>query len=320
MKSLECTIFNVDHGFCAFVKSPNEYGLLIDCGGKVDFSPVKWIKQNYNPGKQNIRYYEKRRIAECLITHLHADHFSDVNSFDLFKVEKPRRLYRDKTSLPIIDSKIKDSGYDSRKTDILRRFRLFEKEYTNPIEGKVPWGFEYIAYERLTETVARKVSSTDDKYINNRSYLLSIGFAEKKILFPGDMEVEGWKQIVADEKYNELLANTSFFIASHHGHKSGFTMEILDRTGIPDVYIVSNKRGDDHFDSSYSKPENSTGVIAVGDTVLSRVISTRERNKSIRLTIWENGTSDIEYIDTPDNLNQSQSDKLLRSRSRTGKE
>lgn len=37
MKNLECIIFNVDHGFAAFIKSPNNYGLMIDCGSRVKF-------------------------------------------------------------------------------------------------------------------------------------------------------------------------------------------------------------------------------------------------------------------------------------------
>jgi len=48
MRCLECILFNVQHGLCAFVKSPTGYGLLIDCGSRGKFSPIKWIRGEYN--------------------------------------------------------------------------------------------------------------------------------------------------------------------------------------------------------------------------------------------------------------------------------
>lgn len=94
MKSLVCTIFNVEHGLCVFVKSPNGCGLLVDCGSRASFSPIKWSRGKYNVNTPGFQYYEGRQYAEMIVTHLHHDHFSDIGSFKK-TADKPKTLTRD---------------------------------------------------------------------------------------------------------------------------------------------------------------------------------------------------------------------------------
>jgi len=168
----------------------------------------------------------------------------------------------------------------------------------------------------LPTGVARDVSSTDDKYLNNRSFVCGIGFAGKKILVPGDIEVEGWEKLLERTKAREVVKGTSFFVASHHGHKTGFTTSVLDATGIPDLYIVSGKEGDEEVDSSYSKDGLSNEYLVLGDNEKSKMISTRERGGSILITIHENGTSSVQVVKTDDNLSEDQRIKLNKKTAR----
>jgi hypothetical protein len=43
MSGLRVIVFDVEEGFCAFVRSPNNYALLIDCGMTEKFSPIEYI-------------------------------------------------------------------------------------------------------------------------------------------------------------------------------------------------------------------------------------------------------------------------------------
>lgn len=312
MKELECIIFNVEHGFCSFIKSPNNYGLLIDCGSREYFSPVKWVRQNYNLGKNNIQYFKGRRIAEAIITHLHMDHFDDVGSLE--EVEKPKHLLRDKKTLHFIDKKIQEEK-DERNKSVLKKFKKFQEDYSEDIEHEVDWGFDFYEHSQINYEDAKEVSSGREKLINNRSFIIAIQFAGKKILFPGDIEIEGWEKGCESQKIKKCLENTSFFVASHHGHKSGFTSKIFEYTGRPDIYIVSAKSGDEEIDTSYSKPEFSKGCLVEGDSNLSRMISTRERGSSIKIVINEYGDSSISIVDSGDNLNENQK-KILARRTR----
>ncbi|MES0491891.1 MAG: MBL fold metallo-hydrolase [Leptospirales bacterium] len=308
MKSLECIIFNVDHGFCAFIKSPNDYGLLIDAGSKNLFSPVKYVKNAYPGG---ISFFEKRRIAELIITHLHADHFSDVGN--LKDAQKPKHLSRDKSTLAQMRSKIKNAKNDDSGIKLLKEFDTFQKAYDKDSGDEPNWGFDYFDKRQITYTTANKISESDDKLINNRSYITVIEFAGKRILFPGDIEVAGWDKFLGNATNQKHINNINFFIASHHGHKSGFTKSILDYTGKPDLFIVSAKSGDEHIDSSYSNIEYSKGYLITDDSKKSKMVSTREKQSSIKIIINEDGTTSVSYLETKNNLNENQAFKRDRA-------
>lgn len=319
MKNLECIVFNVEHGLAVFVKSPNNYGLMIDCGGSANFSPIKWIRGKYNAANKNITYYNgTRRFAELKVTHLHKDHFEDVGSFYIHKEDKPKRLLADKETFKFVNKKIKDAGDDDSKVKVLKEFKKFREEYKEDAEGTIDYGFDSIDSCQLSYSDSEEVSANDDKIINNRSYVFGITYAGKKIVIPGDIEIEGWNKLLDLKKSKKILENTNFFIASHHGHKSGFTSKIIESTGKPDLFIVSAKPGDDKIDTSYSKDDycKSYNVIIDGKTVNKKMISTREYNKSIKITIYENGSTKVETIDTPDNLNSHQKNLINKESAR----
>ena len=159
---------------------------------------------------------------------------------------------------------------------------------------------------------AKEVSADRNKTINNRSFIIGIKYAGKKILIPGDIEVEGWEKAIASTRIKKILKGTNFFVASHHGHKSGFTTKVLEYTGTPDIYIVSAKSGDESVDGAYSKKENSKGYLVSGDQKKAKMISTRDRKKSIKITIGEKGDNSIGLVETPDNLSKQQRKKLSR--------
>ena len=305
MKKLECIIFDVDHGFCAFVKSPNDFGLMIDCGSRARFSPIKWVRNNYNFTNGNIKYFKGRRTGELIISHLHADHFSDVGSFYKHKPDKPKILYRDKKTLKFIDEKIKEEKDEERK-QLLQKFKKFQAEFDQEVENEPDWGFDFFEAGQIPYSEAQGVSSDREKIINNRSYIVGIGYAGKKILIPGDIEEKAWEKSFGYGSIKKILKGTNFFCASHHGHKSGVHTDILDYTGIPDIYIISARKGDDSYYDFYSKKENSKGFLIDGDKEPSRVVSTKCRSKSIQVTINEQGRAKIKLLDTEDNLSSHQ--------------
>jgi beta-lactamase superfamily II metal-dependent hydrolase len=305
MYPLECTIFNVEHGFCSFVRSPGGYGLLIDCGSRARFSPAKWVNANYTTtlGRENIAYFEEKKIAEAYFTHLHLDHFDDIGS--LREGVKPRHIVTDKKTIRIVEQRITEEENEHKK-EVMQDFVRFTKEYSEDVETKVHWGFDCFSWRQLDFGTAAEVSASPDELINNRSFLIAVAYAGRKILFTGDMMVEGWVKALELSAMRSILHGTNFFVAAHHGHKSGFTRGILEHSGIPDLYIVSARPRDDHVAPAYSARENSSGFVVEGDIKKSRMVSTRDRGNSIRITINDDGRSSVRIIDTPDNLNENQ--------------
>ena len=315
MKRLECIIFNVEHGFCAFIKSPNDYGLMIDCGGREGFSPIKWVRSHYNYGNDNIQYHQGRRIAEMIITHLHMDHFSDIGSFHQ-REDKPKILLRDKKTLKFIDEKIEEEEEGSPEKEILKKFKKFQSNYTADVEKQVDWGFDFYKHSQITYHDVEDISKDRDKIINNRSFVIAIEYAGLKILIPGDIEEKGWEKAFKHDSIRKILAETNFFVTSHHGRKSGCNSDMLKYTGIPYIYIVSARAKDDGtYYSFYSDPKNSLGYVVHGDSEPSRVISTKKRNTSVKIIIDQLGRSAIIPIITPDNLNANQR-RLVKRRTR----
>lgn len=313
MKKLECIIFNVEHGLAIYIKSPNNYGTMIDCGGSLNFSPVKWINSNYNTtdGNRNkIKQFKGRNIAELFVTHLHKDHFEDVGRFK--NSGRPKRVLSDDKTIHFIKDKINESP-DDPGIGVLKEFVDFREKYNEPVNEAVDYGMD-IQYAQLDYNIAREISVSDDKIINNRSFVYVIEFAGKKILVPGDIEVEGWRKLLEKKNVQNLLKGINFFVASHHGHKSGFTKDILDITGIPDLFIVSAKSRDVSIDSAYSKDEYVTGHEVKNDNTIQKkkMISTREFGKSIKITIWENGSTEVETLETRDNISREQRNKIAK--------
>jgi hypothetical protein len=311
MKKLECIVFDVEHGFSSFIKSPNDYGLLIDFGSRYNFSPIKWIRSNYTitSGSENINYFEGKRFAEAYLTHFHKDHFDDVGSFK--NGDSPRRFMRDKKIInDMIENKIK-AEKTTEGLAVFNDFKSFNSDYNVTSKTSIEWGFDFFDYEQLTIPDAKDISSTDDEFINNRSLIIAIKYAGIKILIPGDIMVEGWKKALEYPKIQNLISNTNFFIAAHHGHKSGFTTDILKYSGKPSLFIVSAKSGDESIDTSLSNPQNCKGYKIKGASTSSNMISTRSIG-SIKIDIYENGLTSVYPIETCDNLTDEQRTKLNR--------
>jgi beta-lactamase superfamily II metal-dependent hydrolase len=67
-------VFDVDQGACNFIKTSTGKTELVDFGGKLNWSPVKHIYDNYI-----VRYGKLDRLV---LTHHHSDHLKDLDNFD----------------------------------------------------------------------------------------------------------------------------------------------------------------------------------------------------------------------------------------------
>ena len=71
-------IFNVERGLSVFIRTGLNLGIIYDCGSSEDFSPTSFIKENLLEGLDK---YQKKHIAQLVLSHPHADHISEVGSF-----------------------------------------------------------------------------------------------------------------------------------------------------------------------------------------------------------------------------------------------
>ena len=78
------------------------------------------------------------------------------------------------------------------------------------------------------------------KDTNNLSAAIFISYAGFKILFPGDLEEDGWLAMLEQDAFRADLAGINVLVASHHGRDNGYCSEVFDYCS-PQVIVMSDK-------------------------------------------------------------------------------
>jgi hypothetical protein len=69
----------------------------------------------------------------------------------------------------------------------------------------------------IREDALLQIVRTLDDTVNNTSLILLIEVGGKKLLFPGDAQLENWMCALADKKIRALLADVNVYKVGHHG-------------------------------------------------------------------------------------------------------
>jgi len=283
-------IFNVEHGFCSFIKCPNGHTILIDCGKAENFSPIKYILDNE---MTDTVFYKGYKLTKFILTHPHNDHLEDIarlkSNFSPAIMRRENRYNWE--SLKV------GNREEYENLDI---YSEWQADYKYPVTDPPVWGMEIIDNFNLSPEEAYKINR--DNYVNNSSIPVIIKFEGtqygEKILFGGDLMKEGWLELLKNRTFRHNLKNIDFFITSHHGHSSGYCKEIFDAMGrLPILNIVSAHRRDESVESIYSSLSSGTNV----NGEKRHMLSTRN-DGSIILEIDSQGRYSITTRDFEDNI------------------
>ena len=270
---MEFRIFNVKHGFCAALTNEN-YLTLIDCGhdSSDDFRPLQWL---YDQGY--------RHINSLIISNFDQDHISDIKAIrDYFTVGN-LAVNPTVSSSVLRQIKVK-GGAISEQMEIL--LKSMENPSLNSVghvqyqTSEAKFDFYCVYYPNATDT-------------NNLSLVSFIKFGTGNIIYPGDLEKEGWLKLLQSPEFVSELKNTNVFIASHHGRINGYCKEVFNFCN-PEIVIISDKERTISTQEHDLYSTHATGVL-FGETLLTsdkrKVMTTRNDG---HLTIFEN--SGISYI------------------------
>ncbi len=97
--------------------------------------------------------------------------------------------------------------------------------------GKLPMSARWLAYrlrDMLGEQMLQLVRALD-RQINNTSLILLFETAGKKLLFPGDAQIENWQFALANAKYRTLLADVDLYKVGHHGSLNATPRSMWDQ-------------------------------------------------------------------------------------------
>lgn len=220
--TIDLKIFDVEHGACALLTAGNGARLMIDCGHNSD--------TGWRPGTY-LRNQGITQLEMLAITNYDEDHAS--GSIDLFNNVNVLCLYRNTSVSTLVLRTLKSAdgmgrGIDRLIREIDRRLASCGAAPLIPpvfpgVELRVFWN-PYPLFE-------------DE---NNLSMVLFLKCYGKGVLFPGDLERDGWLALLDRDDFRQALIETRVLVASHHGREDGYCKQIFDYCR-PYYIVISDK-------------------------------------------------------------------------------
>jgi beta-lactamase superfamily II metal-dependent hydrolase len=225
MRPVILEIFNVEHGACALVTTSNNKRIMIDCGHN---GATGW-----RPGSHLTRF-NIISLDRLYITNFDEDHVSGFpNLTDYVRIGA---LYRNPSVTPPTIRHLKT--IDGMGVGIDRLVYFMEHVFTG---GPPPAIEDYgdTSFSAYWNQYGGLCGFSDE---NNLSLVVFVTCGQHKFIFPGDMEKEGWRQLLRNPSFVAELRGVNVFIASHHGRENGYCEEALNLCPGIEVVVISDKK------------------------------------------------------------------------------
>jgi beta-lactamase superfamily II metal-dependent hydrolase len=274
MVLMKVDIVNVEHGACAFIVPPVGGRLaMVDCGHNES--------TGWRPSTHLKNVLKRTALDYLFITNADQDHYSDLH--DLVATVQIHWFYRSWkfTSEQFLEIK-KTSGplsSDAKSYHSLTKSHIFSS-------GAVPEfnsGMGGITYRCF----ANPYGVFDET--NDLSMATFFSYGGFQILFPGDLQVSGWTELLKNEEFRKELGKTTILVASHHGREDGFCAEVFDYCN-PLAIVMSDKpiehATQEGMAAIYGAMVLRDGVVVVGSNTQRKVLTTR-RDGSISFEVQD---------------------------------
>jgi len=249
-------LFNVDHGQCAALQLPNGQWCVFDAGCTRSFSPITWLATavttpRYMSPLAAALAIPRAFIYKATVSHLHCDHLDDYATMFRYGPELLRTVDPDTDYLIDCQNTCADGSW-AKVSGFLQHCRQTFGATTTTAD----YGGAMISELSLPVDIARGVGGDANARVNNASVVTRIDVHGNSILLCGDVEKEAWQAIINDTgEYGHLwrafLSNVDILVAPHHGHRSGYSVDLLNLAR-PAVVLISVTSRDEHVDSRYS--------------------------------------------------------------------
>ena len=216
---MDITIFDVAHGFCAFLVSDDGNTMLFDCGHN--------SLKNFRPSEYLPRI-GCNRIDRFFVSNYDEDHISDLANL---RQQLPIGvLHRNKSISYDELARIKAQG-GPLGIGMVALLGMIS-EYTSGVAG-------YNEFPNVEiETFCSDYPAFTDT--NNLSLVSFIHYQGIDIVFPGDLEIAGWQALLQIPSFIQHLQRVNIFVASHHGRANGLCTKVFDFCK-PDIIIISDE-------------------------------------------------------------------------------
>jgi beta-lactamase superfamily II metal-dependent hydrolase len=217
-------IFDVEHGACALVTTSNGKRVMIDCGHNAS--------TGWRPGDACLRA-GINTIHRLYVTNYDEDHASGYpNLMDNVRV---LALFRNERVHPHVIRHLKTE--DGMGPGVERLIWSAENTFT----GGPPHDQDFgdTTFTTYANSFGYLPGEFDDE--NNLSLVVFVSCGSHKVIFPGDMERDGWLALLQKPGFIAELYGVTVFVASHHGRENGFCEEVMRLCPNIQVVVISDK-------------------------------------------------------------------------------
>lgn len=248
-------IFDVDHGFCAAIHDDSGQTILIDCGHNAGtgFRPSNYL-----------RTLGIQQVDALIVSNYDEDHLSDLPN--LIRDVYVRTLVANESLPPAVLRRMKEEGGGvSNAMEALLSLRspgmvALRPSDPNAILARAGLACYWMSYPAFTDT-------------NNLSVVSFLDYGNIRLVIAGDLEREGWEALLRYPEFQERLARSNIFVASHHGRLNGYCREVFDHCH-PRIILMSDsdiRHGTQDTNALYA--QHAAGVYF--GTRLRSVLTTR---------------------------------------------
>lgn len=279
MVTMQIEIFDVGHGQCAVITAPNGRRMMLDCGDR-------WSEKSF--WTPSLHYF-RETIDLLALTNLDEDHLSDFKGM-IETCNVPWILTN-----PTIGARefavLKQNGMGSGANALaawLARPRGMpggRQPDFGPVQIRWYYGF-------FTPGAVNKT--------NDLSLAVIVQFGAFKIVFTGDLEVVGWRRLLALPEFRDDLVGTTVFVASHHGRESGCCTELFDLIRPQLVIISDDEHQYDSQDTNAWYRSRCTGAVFANNALERRYVATTRKDGSMRVDVDATGRWWIQRIPVRD--------------------
>jgi beta-lactamase superfamily II metal-dependent hydrolase len=264
-------IFDVTHGFCAYIVADDGDALLIDCGYNTEngFHPSDYLRRQGRVSVQGL-----------VVSNYDEDHLRDLPG--MLGTVRIEALYRNK-SVGVQDLRRIKLGRSPLLGPGTEALFGMMGAYTRNVGGPYLSGAEIA-------TFCNPYPAFDDT--NNLSLVTFIHYRDIHIVFPGDLERPGWRALLGDPWFRGHLSRVNFFVASHHGRENGYLADVFEYCR-PAIAILSD--GPIRYETQNTGYGRHASGIPWKHGGNRRVLTTR---KDGMISIWQRPQDLTSYVDT----------------------
>ncbi len=276
MDDLKIIFYDVEHGSCTHIITPNGKHILVDVGSKSDKSIVDYICNRYFYGRNG-------SIDALIITHPHEDHIYDLPR--LLERLRPKVLYR-----PTEAFDIEPSSRMPIHINIADKANRMNSSYTFPIQDaddiENPQSMGGVKIIRIPPAP----NLCDKADLNTFSSIIIVEYTGIKFVITGD-NPKSQLQYMMDNNYygiRHLAADAAILLAPHHGRTGEYCQDFFELVN-PVLTVISDKSVE-----HTTQEESSSVYKGIGTTIHGnkRYVLTTRSDGNISFSV-SNGRWDV---------------------------